>query len=457
MTSLRAFVGLSAALLASCSLGNPSRSDCASSQECRGLFGAGFYCADNGLCESVLNERCPEMFPVDAASDTGAILFGTIFARDTANQNARELSARLAVDGINQRNGIDGRRVALLHCNADPATDAADYLVEQVEVPAIIGPSSSSETEAVFTSHREAGVLVMTPSATAIQLGDIDPFDPGRLWRTAPPDNLQAQVILDDMQARGVTSISVIAKQNDTYAQSLSVLLQQGASDAGITVVETPQFAGPDAIPGAANQALAGGAPDAVVFLSFRVADAAAFLDATGDALWESVEIYLSDAAASEELLQLTSARDAVLGQVHLTRPAAPSTVVTSEFVSSYDATFGEGPLQFSFTAHTYDATAMVILGAGFALGDAEVVTGEGIAEGISRLSGGTQERQLVSASFTAAIDDLRAGTTLDIVGASGELDYDASTEELSTATYEILTVSVAMRSLDVERSVSVP
>ena len=72
-------------------------------------------------------------------------------------------------------------------------------------------------------------------------------------------------------------------------------------------------------------------------------------------------------------------------------------------------------------------------------------------------MSGGSQVRQLVSASFTAAIEDLRAGTTLDIVGASGELDYDPTTEELSTATYEILTISAMMRSFVVESSVDVP
>ena len=35
--------------------------------------------------------------------------------------------------------------------------------------------------------------------------------------------------------------------------------------------------------------------------------------------------------------------------------------------------------------------------------------------------------------------------------------DYDPSTEELSTATYEILTISPAMRSFAVESSVDVP
>lgn len=457
MCPLRASVGLCAALLVSCSLGNPSRDDCSDSNECRGLFGAGFYCADTGLCESVLTERCPEMFPADAADDTDAVLFGTIFARTTPNQQARERAARLAVDGINERSGIDGRRVALLHCDADTATDAADYLVTQVQVPAIIGPSSSSETEAAFSAHRDAGVLFMTPSATAIQLRDIDPVTPGRLWRTAPPDDLQAQVILDDMQARGLTRVSVVSKQNDTYAQSLSILLQQGAADRSITVQETPQFGDLDAIAGAASSALGSAPPDAVVFLSFRVGDAAAFLDAATQPAYESLDIYLTDAAANEELLTRTSAGDAVLGQVRLTRPAAPSTVITSEFVSSYTAEFGEPPLQFSFTAHTYDAAAMVILGAGFALGESDVLVGDDIARGIAQLSGGAQTRELVSASFTAAIEDLRSGTALDIVGASGELDYDPTTEELSTATYEILTITPMPRGFSVEASVDVP
>lgn len=452
----RIVIVAAAALLGACSLSNPSRDDCASADECRALFGAGFTCTPSGLCESVIDERCSEIYPADAADEPGVILFGTIFVRSSPNQLARERATRLAVDGINERNGIDGRRVALLHCDAASATDAADHLVDDVAVPAIVGPSSSSETEAVFSSHRDSGVLVISPAATATQLGAIDSSSPGRLWRTAPPDDLQAAVVIDDLMTLGASSVGIVARQNDTYAQSLSVLLQQGATDQGLTVVATPQFSDAGNLSMVATEALGGGTPDVVLFLSFSVADAAAFLDATA-ALpgYDGVTLYFTDAAANDELLMLTGGGDARYPQLRASRPATPDTIVTSEFTSGYRAAFGEDPLGFSFTANAYDATAMVILGAGLSLGESDEVTGDGIAAGLARMSGGSQVRELLGASFTAAIEDLRAGTSLDIVGASGELDYDPATEELSTATYEVLRIEAG--AFVVDRSVSVP
>lgn len=443
-----------ALVLAGCSLGNPSRDDCQTAADCQGVFGAAFYCnRESGLCESVVSAACPELFPADAAESSDAILIGTIFDRSSPNQRARERAARLAVAGLDERAGIDGRPVVLLHCDTSlaPATDAADHLVA-AGVPAIIGPSSSSNVEAVFSSHRDDGVLVISPSATATQLESLDATTPGLLWRTAPPDTLQADVIIQELADSGITSLGIVTRQNDTYAQSLSVLVQRRADIPGIAIAETPQFADTAAIAGAAISVVAT-PPDAVMFISSQVGDAAAFLDAAASiAAYDGLPIFLTDAAANEDLFTLVGGGTARFAQVRATRPAAPDTIITSEFRSAYmSANDGEDPLDFSFTANTYDATALVLLGAGYALGVNDALDGPGIAEGITHMSSGTTF-ELLAANFLSIIEELRREPGVDVVGASGPLDFGPD-EELTTALYDVLDIDEAGPSFRVVRT----
>ncbi len=436
---------LLALLLAGCSLGNPSRDDCVTSADCRSAFGGGFFCdPDTGLCESAVTTACPELFPPEALDDPEAIVLGTIFDRSSPNQRARERAARLAVAGIDERAGIDGRLVALLHCDTSiaPATEAADHLV-RAGVPAIVGPSSSSNVEAVFSSHRDDGVLVISPSATATQLESLDATMPGLLWRTAPPDTLQADVIVQELADAAVATLGIVTRQNDTYAQSLSVLVQQRAMTPGIAIGATPQFADTAAIAGAA-MAVVETPPSAVMFISSQVADAAAFLDAAASIpAYDGVPILLTDAAANEDLFRLVTTGSARFAQVRATRPAAPDTIITNEFRSAYmAANDGEDPLAFSFTANTYDAMALVLLGAGFALGLEDTLDGAGIAEGITRMSAG-MPRELLAANFLSIIEELRREPGVDVVGASGPLDFGPD-EELTTALYDVLDVDEA-------------
>src|SRR5690606_38317170 len=97
----------------------------------------------------------------------------------------------------------------------DAALETADFLVHDLGVPAIIGPSSSSDVQAVFTALRDTGTLVISPAATSPALTDIDvtsPTDdtPGLLWRTAPPDSLPGAAIASDMSARAISKVAVI-------------------------------------------------------------------------------------------------------------------------------------------------------------------------------------------------------------------------------------------------------
>jgi branched-chain amino acid transport system substrate-binding protein len=436
--------------------------ECATSAICHESGGVASFCnLATHRCQSVVSEICPEYFPVEAGTDPSAIAIGTIFDRSTPNQLARAHAAELAALGVNQGGGIDGRRVLLIHCDASNgrAAAAADQLA-RAGVTAVVGPSTSSDVEAAFAAHADDEMLFISPSATATQLTAIDTGTPGLLWRTTPPDSLQSKVILSDLLAEPpATSLAVVRRANDVYAQSLSVILQESAREAGLVVDASEVFANAEAVPDVIDGAIESD-PDAIVFLTSHIADAAAFLDAaSAHRGYRGKLIYFADAAANDDLFALATRGAPLFGAIRATRPAAPSTIITTEFASDYmAANGGEDPLQFSFTAHTYDATLLVMLGAAYALRDGGELTGDRIAEGLALMSSGTEEHRLLAANIRATIAAIRsAHPNVDVVGASGDLDFDPITEELESGSYEILEVRGDPPRFVVARRVDVP
>jgi ABC-type branched-subunit amino acid transport system substrate-binding protein len=88
-----------------------------------------------------------------------------------------------------------------------------------------VGATSSPETQAAYTVASAAGSLLISPSSTSPALTTLDGLtcsdnEPGLLWRTVPPDELQGQVIAQDLAARGI-----FAWSGNFYAQPLSEAL----------------------------------------------------------------------------------------------------------------------------------------------------------------------------------------------------------------------------------------
>jgi branched-chain amino acid transport system substrate-binding protein len=105
-----------------------------------------------------------------------------------------------------------------------------------------------------------------------------------------------------------------------------------------------------------------------------------------------------------------------------------------SLFHASFNAAFKVDANAFSYVAHAYDAAWVVFYGSVWSLTQEGGLSGRGIARGIRRVRGGPKAFQVQPLDWTAISDELAAGGTLDIEGASGPLDFDAVTEEPSSA-----------------------
>ena len=184
------------------------RASCDTSSECTARYGEPSACV-NSACTQLLSKECTEVWPANALSEENVVLIGFMGALQgsyasygTPPKEGAELALQeieLNANGLpapTTSNSVRGQRhLAMLVCDhgSDPSR-VARHLVEDAHVPVIIGGSFSSTTLQLFDDvARPAGVLVLSPSATSPALTLHD--DDGLLWRTAPSDVVQAELL----------------------------------------------------------------------------------------------------------------------------------------------------------------------------------------------------------------------------------------------------------------------
>lgn len=442
-----------AAVLGCSAISDVDYAQCTESAACRDAFGLGYACGSAGLCEKTeAFERCRDVFPVDLLDKPekyrGVIVFGSLL--DHTPQTGDKImvnSAELAVLEANMT-GLEDRSFGIVHCDyqEDPKIDdltsqeaavaAARYLVDQLGAAAIIGPGTSGLAEAVYTElakpeHKERA-LIISPSATSPSLTDIDPDKPGLFWRTAPPDSVLGAKLAKYMEDEIITN-AVVLYEGGTYGKGLAVELQKSFEDQLIL----DEYQSPSEIPGRVVKIVSDNptpANFAVVFIASDVSHVTAFLNAAGSQPFYAgpeVKIFFGDAAFNKDVIKETvSKAEDLYPNIRGVFPGVPSGSVYELFRVTYDAKFPEQAMDASYAAHTYDATWLAAYGAAWAYYQhGEQVTGPFMAEGLQKISQGTSY-EIVSTTWNAIKTAFKNKQSINVKGASGELDYDPATEE---------------------------
>lgn len=463
-------LSLVALLASSCTLTNTTVNSCTQNADCRSAFGVGHTCGADGLCVTVAaNARCTTTFPADvltrSESYPGVLLVGALMDRSVESQRARQNAIRLAATQVNEANGLDGRLFGIVFCDVaesatydsrkrtDAAVASARYLAEVLGVSAIVGPSSSTDALAVFQALKMEDVLVISPSATSPALTSADvrvaaDDVPGLLWRTAPPDTLQGAAIVRHLRAAfpTVTNVAVV-NEKGPYGDSLAAVFSAGFARDGRTVTPFP-YATTSERDAAVVGAGAAGAK-VVLFFSSQTADSIAFLNAAQSLpSYATTTLFLADSAANKDLLGGASSAAAVFPRVVGSRPAVPQGPTFELFKTSFSAAFRQDPNTFSFVPHSYDAAWLVFYGTAHALRRDKRLSGVGIARGLRSVSDESDEVSVSPANWTRISDALGGGGSVNLVGASGSLDFDALTEE-TTGLVDIWKISGDGKSIE--------
>ena len=460
----------------------PKLQTCEDNDECRSTFGAGHVCGDEGYCTPlVLPPRCSTTYPSDLFEGdryTNTIVFGSMFDHALASQTGRLKAMQLAELGANDFGGLDNAIFGAVHCDltsgagieaanrlyadglnqSDAAMEVAEFLVTDLGVPAILGPSASNDVIGTFTDIVEgSGTLMISPAGTSSAVGplEVGPFSdlaPGMLWRTSASDAILGAATAQDMLARGVDEIVIIAVQG--YGTTLGTAIQGafvqgGGSTANLISYEDSNDSDRRSriIQAGENYPNA----DEFVFVSSITQDMSDFIEiASTNNGYQDRSVFLSVAAANIDFINSSPPdffgnfaaqpeADPPQYRFRTVRYATPEGNTYNNFISLYAGTFNEDPSGLSFTAHAYDATWMLMYGSAWSVQSEGRVSGLGIARGLRRLSaGGTLE--VGPATWEVARESMLAGLGVDIIGASGALDYDPETEE-TIAPAEVLAV----------------
>ncbi len=134
-------------------------------------------------------------------------------------------AAQLAVDEINGRGGLDGKKLRLVVEDQGPTAATALYavhkLVEDQKVQVIVGCDSSEAVMAAGPYLENKGVLLVSPSATSSALS-------GYSWskwtyRTCPGDSLQGGVVSGLIRDRGYKKVAMLV-QDSVYGKGIEAV-----------------------------------------------------------------------------------------------------------------------------------------------------------------------------------------------------------------------------------------
>jgi ABC-type branched-subunit amino acid transport system substrate-binding protein len=465
-----------AALLAcwcsACSLVGPSVEECTSNAECQATFGFGFACGADGYCDpAFVAPRCTQTYPDDlfTAPETHRTtkVFGALFDRSVSAHVAREQSAQLALEQANALGGLEGDDFGIVFCTietgmfdelsrTDAAVESARYLTQTLGLPAILGPSASTDAQAVFTATEGTGAVIVSPSATSTLLTTLDPSgvsdsSPGRLWRTAPPDDVQAAAVYAYLTGRMAPPAPlVVIHEGGAYGEPLRDLIvtpwnDRSTTDMNVMPIPLDMTTTPAAAAAMARTMIDTSPDGVVLFMSGQLTHYQEFLQAASSLVFPATtEFFFTDTAAQAGLLMGASPEvSALFDQIRGTKPAALDLTepVFGDFVARYTTAYGMSPASSTFTAHSFDAAWLLAYATAWAELQEGGVSPAGIARGLRHVSSGS-EAPLISSSWATVLAAFGRGEAVDARGASGTLDYDPMTEEIVNARIAYWTVS---------------
>ena len=431
---------------------------CQQSGDCAG---AEAQCVE-GICQSApttqpqqLQAPCDRSFGPWHSED--ALTMGVVLSLSSAEAEFGTpllKAMELAVDEINSIGGAGGKQLALVICDAGwsgpgaPATPeevavlAARRLIEHHEVPVILGPDSSNQTVAIATEVTiPQGVLLISPTATAVAVAELD--DDDRVWRTTPSDAFQAKAmgaLIEDLLVEelgvplGEARVALLTRANNVYAQGLrkELVLEHlpaaiaGSGEALVTLDYQHEGSGPTRAVATLLESVSGDEPDLVVILGYsEVWEMMAQLDS--QLINDNVLYLVPDAVKNLSLAQM--APDALEGRVYGTAPqntAGLDYPPYKSFELKFRSKYGEDPGQLQFVANAFDAVYLVALAA--VAGGWQ--TGDELAAGMRELS---KSGAVVIAPETEdalqAFTILQRGDAINFQGASGSLDFNEKGE----------------------------
>ncbi|WP_267639453.1 ABC transporter substrate-binding protein [Haloarchaeobius amylolyticus] len=302
--------------------------------------------------------------------------------------------------------------------------NAANTLVN-AGYPGVCGPASSGVniqvSNQVFIPNEVVGC---SPSSTSPSVTDLD--DNGYIFRTAPSDALQGQVMAQvGVESIGASTAATMYVNND-YGQLLSQSFSDSFKNDGGTVQRQVAFEKEQSSYSSKLRQALTDDPDLLVVIGYPASGVQLFKDYYADFGGNGTQILVTDGLQDPSMQQkIGNPMENVTG----TAPQ-PSGPAADAFASLYNEEYGRDP--GIFNAHAYDASATLIL-ANAAGGEN---TGQAVRDNMQAVAnpGGMEvTANNLAEGVQAALD----GDDVQYAGASSAVDYDDN-GDMKAVTYSV-------------------
>ncbi|MBL8913882.1 MAG: ABC transporter substrate-binding protein [Archangium sp.] len=357
---------------------------------------------------------------------------------DSQVQSANAI--KLAISEANDRLSPDRGFFGLFVCDTTLAPDAgginaqAPWFITNLNAPAMFTANSGPTRELTLNAvRRDAGTLIISPNATSPELSVIFQEDPN-VWRVAPPDNFQAQVLARvlaaDLPDAGASRIAIIYPSPDSYGDGFANPLLEELVARGYTTSLHPYTEGDGNTHISAINGAVGKLPHASVIIGTPT-DAVPIIERakTFPVLRRSSghRWYFTDSGKDVALITPNTITeiDGAFG----TAPAQGAGAAFTTFRDVFTTRYSIDPNSTNFVSHSYDAAWLVMLAAQYAEGkepaDRTKITGPRLAEGMAKLSlSSGPATQLRADKWTELQTALSGGIATNVEGSSGQLDF---------------------------------
>lgn len=192
----------------------------------------------NALSKILVSLIVPAFLATYALADTYKVGVVGAYSGDLASYGLPIRHATtLAAEKINAAGGVNGQQIELVFeddvCEPNVATSVATKLVGD-NVDAVIGHLCSGATEAALPIYREAGVVVISGSATnpPLTLNGDNPHFFRTISHDAAQANLQVEYAISKMKIKS----AAVLHDKGAYGQGLASLADKALKERGIDV-----------------------------------------------------------------------------------------------------------------------------------------------------------------------------------------------------------------------------
>lgn len=176
----------------------------------------------------------------------------------------------IALDEINNKGGVAGKKIELNiyddQSKPDQAVQGVSKVVDQDEVPLILGSYSSESTKAIVPAVTQRQVPLIIPTATADNVMDAkSPW----VFRICAGANDYAKTTVAFLKDNGAPKTVAIVYENTNFGQSNMKAMKVAAEAAGMNVVAVESYQAQSPDYKAVLQRVKAANPDVIYFCSY--------------------------------------------------------------------------------------------------------------------------------------------------------------------------------------------